>query len=116
MAVNGITAITPGQLLTVQEAHVYWQDVAERWVDTGYHPAQITDLWKAIKSGALPSTKAGPRGGVRIVADDLLVWLNRRRLEDVASEVTRVVYDWLWRGDLGDWRWEEGVMPGYMQK
>jgi len=107
MAVNGITAITPGQLLTVQEAHVYWQDVAERWVDTGYHPAQITDLWKAIKSGALPSTPAGPRGGVRIVADDLLVWLNRRRLEDVASEVTRVVYDWLWRGDLGDWRWEE---------
>jgi len=107
MAVNGITAITPGQLLTVQEAHVYWQDVAERWVDIGYHPAQITDLWKAIKSGTLPSTKAGPRGGVRIVADDLLVWLNRRRLEDVASEVTRVVYDWLWRGDLGDWRWEE---------
>jgi hypothetical protein len=101
MAVDGITAITPGQLLTVEEAHAYWQGVAERWVDTGYHYAHITDLWKAVRSGALPSTPTGPRGGRRIIADDLLVWLNRRRLEDVASEVTRVVHEWLLAGDLG---------------
>jgi hypothetical protein len=100
MAVDGITAITPGQLLTVEEAYVYWHDVAERRVDSGHYHAQITDLWKAVKSGVLPSTPAGPRGGVRIVADDLLVWLNRRRLEDGASEVTRVVHEWLLPGDL----------------
>jgi hypothetical protein len=27
MAVDGITAIKPGQLFTVKEAYVYWQDV-----------------------------------------------------------------------------------------
>jgi hypothetical protein len=112
MAVDGITAIKSGQLLTVKEAYVYWQDVywqdvhwqdvAERRVDSGYHHAHITELWKAVRSGALPSTPTGPRGGRRIVADDLLVWLNRRRLEEVASEVTRVVQGWLLPGDLGD--------------
>jgi hypothetical protein len=107
MAVDGITAIKSGQLLTVKEAYVYWQDVywldvAERRVDSGYHHAHITELWKAVRSGALPSTPTGPRGGRRIIADDLLVWLNRRRLEGVASEVTRVVHEWLLHGDLGD--------------
>jgi len=107
MAVDGITAIKSGQLLTVKEAYVYWQDVywqdvAERRVDSGYHRAHITDLWKAVRSGALPSTPTGPRGGRRIIADDLLVWLNRRRLEDLASDVTRMVQEWLLHDDLSD--------------
>ena len=104
---DGITAIKSGQLLTVKEAYVYWQDVywhdvAERKVNSGYHQAHITELWKAVKSGALPSTSTGPRGGRRIIADDLLVWLNRRRLEDLASEVTRMVQEWLLHDDMGD--------------
>jgi hypothetical protein len=107
MAVDGITAIKSGQLLTVKEAYVYWQDmywqdVAERRVDSGYHHAHITELWKAVRSGALPSTPAGPRGGRRIIADDLLVWLNRRRLEDLASDITRMVQEWLLHDDLSD--------------
>jgi len=104
MAVDGITAIKSGQLLTVKEAYVYWQDVywqdvAERKVNSGYHHAHITELWKAVRSGALPSTPTGPRGGRRIIADDLLVWLNRRRMEDVASEVNRMVQEWLLHDD-----------------
>src|SRR5689334_9670598 len=94
------------RLLSFEEAYTYWQDAAQGWEARGrrgeYHFTSTGDLRKAIKQGVLPSTPAGPRGGVRVREDDLLVWLERRRLEDIAGRIRFTVVSWLWQGERGN--------------
>jgi hypothetical protein len=94
------------RLLSFEEAYAYWQDTAQGWEARGrrgeYHFTSTGDLRTAIKQRVLPTTPAGPRGGMRVREDDLRTWLERRRLEDIAGRIRNVVVSWLWQGERGN--------------
>jgi hypothetical protein len=86
------------RLLTFEEAYASWKEAAQRWESRGeYHSTSTGVLRRDLEDSVLPSTPAGPRGGRRIREDDLLAWLERRRLMDIASGLIFEVGQWVGR-------------------